>query len=242
MRRVPRARPTGTPPASRSSMPARSRPGAGSSSSTGLKGGARTLDEARARASIVLATLPLGWKNLKAMIIKPKVRGFVCVTAHPAGCAAHVDEWISHVKSKGPIPNGPRKVLVIGASTGYGLASRITAAFGSGAGDARHLLRAPVRGGPHSDSRLVQFDRVHEGGPRRRPLRAEHQRRRVLRRDQGPGAGDHQEGHGTGRPGRLLARVAPQDASEDGRRAQVRPEARRARRTPTRPSTPTRGS
>jgi enoyl-[acyl-carrier protein] reductase/trans-2-enoyl-CoA reductase (NAD+) len=67
------------------------------------------------------------------MIIKPKVRGFVCVTAHPAGCAAHVGEWISHVKSKGPIKNGPRKVLVIGASTGYGLASRVTAAFGSGA-------------------------------------------------------------------------------------------------------------
>ena len=67
------------------------------------------------------------------MIIKPKVRGFVCVTAHPAGCAAHVAEWISHVKSKGTIPNGPRKVLVIGASTGYGLASRVTAAFGSGA-------------------------------------------------------------------------------------------------------------
>jgi enoyl-[acyl-carrier protein] reductase/trans-2-enoyl-CoA reductase (NAD+) len=67
------------------------------------------------------------------MIIKPKVRGFVCVTAHPAGCAAHVGEWINHVKSKGPITNGPRKVLVIGASTGYGLASRVTAAFGSGA-------------------------------------------------------------------------------------------------------------
>jgi enoyl-[acyl-carrier protein] reductase/trans-2-enoyl-CoA reductase (NAD+) len=67
------------------------------------------------------------------MIIKPKVRGFVCVTAHPAGCAAHVGEWISHVKSKGPIKNGPKKVLVIGASTGYGLASRVTAAFGSGA-------------------------------------------------------------------------------------------------------------
>jgi enoyl-[acyl-carrier protein] reductase/trans-2-enoyl-CoA reductase (NAD+) len=67
------------------------------------------------------------------MIIKPKVRGFVCVTAHPAGCAAHVAEWINHVKSKGRIPGGPRKVLVIGASTGYGLASRVTAAFGSGA-------------------------------------------------------------------------------------------------------------
>lgn len=67
------------------------------------------------------------------MIIKPKVRGFVCVTAHPTGCAAHVQEWINYVKAKGPIKPGPKKVLVIGASTGYGLASRITAAFGSGA-------------------------------------------------------------------------------------------------------------
>jgi enoyl-[acyl-carrier protein] reductase/trans-2-enoyl-CoA reductase (NAD+) len=67
------------------------------------------------------------------MIIKPKVRGFVCVTAHPAGCAAHVNEWITYVKSKGFIANGPRKVLVIGSSTGYGLASRVAAAFGSGA-------------------------------------------------------------------------------------------------------------
>jgi len=65
------------------------------------------------------------------MIIKPRVRGFVCVTAHPDGCAAHVGEWITLVKAKGPITNGPKKVLVIGASTGYGLASRITAAFGS---------------------------------------------------------------------------------------------------------------
>src|SRR3954471_3365519 len=67
------------------------------------------------------------------MIIKPKVRGFVCVTAHPEGCAAHVQEWIDYVKSKGPIKHGPKKVLVIGASTGFGLSSRITAAFGSGA-------------------------------------------------------------------------------------------------------------
>ena len=67
------------------------------------------------------------------MIIKPKVRGFVCVTAHPEGCAAHVQEWIDYVKAKGPLQDGPKKVLVIGASTGYGLASRVTAAFGSGA-------------------------------------------------------------------------------------------------------------
>lgn len=67
------------------------------------------------------------------MIIKPKVRGFVCVTSHPDGCAAHVQEWIDYVKSRGPIQGGPRRVLVIGSSTGYGLASRVAAAFGSGA-------------------------------------------------------------------------------------------------------------
>jgi len=67
------------------------------------------------------------------MIIKPKVRGFVCVTAHPEGCAAHVQEWIAYVKAQGPIKHGPKKVLVIGASTGYGPASRPAAAFGSGA-------------------------------------------------------------------------------------------------------------
>jgi enoyl-[acyl-carrier protein] reductase/trans-2-enoyl-CoA reductase (NAD+) len=67
------------------------------------------------------------------MILRPKVRGFVCVTAHPVGCAAFVQEQIDYVKSKGLIKNGPKKTLVIGASTGYGLASRITAAFGSGA-------------------------------------------------------------------------------------------------------------
>ncbi|HEV2524692.1 MAG TPA: enoyl-ACP reductase FabV [Gammaproteobacteria bacterium] len=67
------------------------------------------------------------------MLIMPKVRGFVCTTAHPVGCEAHVQEQISYVKRQGAIANGPKKVLVIGASTGYGLASRITAAFGSNA-------------------------------------------------------------------------------------------------------------
>ncbi|HXA15099.1 MAG TPA: enoyl-ACP reductase FabV [Opitutaceae bacterium] len=67
------------------------------------------------------------------MVIKPKVRGFVCITAHPAGCAAHVQESIDYVRKKGPLTNGPKNVLVIGASTGYGLASRIATAFGSGA-------------------------------------------------------------------------------------------------------------
>lgn len=67
------------------------------------------------------------------MIVKPKVRGFVCVTAHPTGCAAHVQQQIDYVKSKGPIKDGPKNALILGASTGFGLASRITAAYGSGA-------------------------------------------------------------------------------------------------------------
>ncbi len=66
------------------------------------------------------------------MIIEPRMRGFICLTAHPDGCAQNVKNQISYVKSKGVI-NGPKKVLVIGASTGFGLASRITSAFGSNA-------------------------------------------------------------------------------------------------------------
>ena len=67
------------------------------------------------------------------MIIKPKIRGFICTTAHPAGCAAHVREQIAHVQKKGQLAAMPKRVLVIGASTGYGLASRIVPAFGGGA-------------------------------------------------------------------------------------------------------------
>ena len=70
------------------------------------------------------------------MIIKPRVRGFLCITTHPTGCDANVKRQIDYVKSRGSIANGPKRVLVIGASTGYGLSSRITAAFG---GDAATL-------------------------------------------------------------------------------------------------------
>lgn len=63
------------------------------------------------------------------MIIEPRMRGFICLTAHPDGCAQNVKNQIEYVKSKGKI-NGAKRVLVIGASTGFGLASRITSAFG----------------------------------------------------------------------------------------------------------------
>ena len=67
------------------------------------------------------------------MIIKPRVRGFMCITTHPTGCDANIKTQIDYVKSQGQIADGPKRVLVIGSSTGYGLASRISAAFGSGA-------------------------------------------------------------------------------------------------------------
>jgi enoyl-[acyl-carrier protein] reductase/trans-2-enoyl-CoA reductase (NAD+) len=66
------------------------------------------------------------------MIIEPRMRGFICLTSHPAGCEQNVKNQIEYIKSKGTI-DAPKKVLVIGASTGFGLASRITAAFGSNA-------------------------------------------------------------------------------------------------------------
>jgi enoyl-[acyl-carrier protein] reductase/trans-2-enoyl-CoA reductase (NAD+) len=72
-------------------------------------------------------------RNIDSMIIKPRVRGFLCITTHPSGCEANVKNQIDYVKSNGPVEGGPKRVLVIGASTGYGLASRITAAFGCGA-------------------------------------------------------------------------------------------------------------
>jgi len=67
------------------------------------------------------------------MVIKPKIRGFICTNAHPVGCEAHVNEQIAYVKSQTQADNKPKNVLVLGASTGYGLATRITAAFGNNA-------------------------------------------------------------------------------------------------------------
>lgn len=67
------------------------------------------------------------------MIIQPRTRGFICLTAHPEGALQTVKNQIEYIRSKGKIANGPKKVLVIGASTGFGIASRIAAAFGSDA-------------------------------------------------------------------------------------------------------------
>ncbi len=66
------------------------------------------------------------------MIVKPRIRGFICTTAHPLGCAESVDAQVRTVKAQAPLTHGPTRVLVLGCSAGYGLASRISAAFGAG--------------------------------------------------------------------------------------------------------------
>ncbi|MGY3052786.1 enoyl-[acyl-carrier protein] reductase/trans-2-enoyl-CoA reductase (NAD+) [Pedobacter sp. UYEF25] len=80
------------------------------------------------------------------MIIEPRMRGFICLTAHPEGCTQNVKNQINYVKSKGKI-DGPKKVLVIGASTGFGFSSRVTAAFGSGAATIGVFFEKPPQPG-----------------------------------------------------------------------------------------------
>ena len=80
------------------------------------------------------------------MIIEPRTRGFICLTAHPVGCEQNVLNQIDYVKSK-PAIDGPKKVLVIGASTGFGLASRITSAYGSNASTIGVFFEKPPQEG-----------------------------------------------------------------------------------------------
>lgn len=76
------------------------------------------------------------------MVIQPKIRGFICTTSHPVGCKEHVERQIRYVQSQ-PAVEGPRRVLVIGASTGYGLASRIAATFAMSADTVGVFLEKP---------------------------------------------------------------------------------------------------
>jgi enoyl-[acyl-carrier protein] reductase/trans-2-enoyl-CoA reductase (NAD+) len=84
------------------------------------------------------------------MIIEPRTRGFICLTSHPTGCEQNVINQIEHIKSKGKI-EGAKKVLVLGSSTGFGLASRITSAFGSDAATIGvYFDKPPTAGRPGS--------------------------------------------------------------------------------------------
>jgi len=107
-------------------------------------------------------------RTVGTMIIQPKIRGFICTTAHPAGCAANVQEQIDYVRAKGPIAGVPKKVLVIGASTGYGLASRIVPAFAGGAATLGIFFEKPGEEGRTGSAgwyNSVAFEKAaHEAG------------------------------------------------------------------------------
>ena len=79
------------------------------------------------------------------MIIRPKVRGFVCVTTHPTGCARNVQAQIAHAGDR-PLANPPRCALVLGSSTSYGLGSRVALAFGGRAATFGVFFDRPPRG------------------------------------------------------------------------------------------------
>ncbi|WPU92331.1 enoyl-ACP reductase FabV [Mucilaginibacter sabulilitoris] len=101
------------------------------------------------------------------MIIEPRIRGFICLTTHPKGCEQNVINQINYVKSKGAI-NGGKKALIIGASTGFGLASRITSAFGAGASTIGvYFEKPPAEGKPASAGwyNTAAFEKqAHEAG------------------------------------------------------------------------------
>src|SRR5579863_4794468 len=114
----------------------------------------------------------LGWPRRFALrydlsimplqIIKRRSRGFICVNAHPEGCRRNVERWIAGVR--GNIPNGaagPKNVLVIGASTGYGLASRIAAAWGCGAKTLGVFFERPPEGDKTATAGYYNTAAVH---------------------------------------------------------------------------------
>ena len=78
------------------------------------------------------------------MIVKPRIKGFICTTAHPAGCRRDVENQFAYARSRPLINRGPKKVLVIGASRGYGLATRITAAINCAADTLGVFLEMPA--------------------------------------------------------------------------------------------------
>ena len=101
------------------------------------------------------------------MIVKPRIRGFVCITAHPKGCEANVRKEIEVAKAARK-EGGPKKVLVVGSSTGYGLSTRIASAFSHDAATLGVFFERPsMKGKPASAGwyNSVAFEKAaHEAG------------------------------------------------------------------------------
>ena len=146
------------------------------------------------------------------LVIKPRVRGFICVTTHPAGCEANVRQQIDYVRKQGPIAGaqaraGDRRVhrLRPGRAHQRGLRRRRA--------DAGRVLRAPVRAIQAGHARLAQQRRLPQVRPGRGPVRPQHQWRCLLRRDQAPGHRGHPRRPGPGRPGGIQPGRAPQPSA-----------------------------
>lgn len=135
------------------------------------------------------------------MVVKPMIRNNICMNAHPQGCALHVREQIDYVR-KQPRFRGPRNALIIGGSAGYGLATRIAAAFGAGAGTLSVAFEKPA-----SEKRGATVgwytSEAFKGGGEGRPEGGEHLRRRLLLRNQGRGHSPDQRTLRTGGSGGL---------------------------------------
>ena len=121
------------------------------------------------------------------MIIKPRVKDYLCLTAHPEGCKKNVEDQIAYVKAQGEIPGDAKKVLVIGCSTGYGLASRIVAAFGCHADTLGIMFERPSNGrktaspGWYNTAHLNSLQTKKEFMPRRSMETRSQKKSKILR-------------------------------------------------------------
>ena len=156
-------------------------------------------------------------------VVKQRSRGFICVTAHPEGCARNVEQQIAAVKRNRPKSiSGPRSALVIGSSTGYGAGYADRRRLGFRRQDRRCLLRTSARRTKNRRGRILQHGRVPPLGPSARALCNRDQRGCVFRRGQAPSRRPRsprrrQVGLGRLQPGRASSRPSPHGRSVSGR-------------------------
>ncbi len=147
------------------------------------------------------------------MIIKPRIRGFICTTAHPKGCAAHVDEQIAAVKARGTVRQRSE------AGAGDRCIGRLRTRIANRqrvrcrCSDARRFVRESAGRRSHRDGGLVQQPRVRGARACGRAVCENARRRRVLRSDEGAGDRAHQERPRPDRSARVQPRIAGAPAS-----------------------------
>ena len=149
------------------------------------------------------------------IVLNRKVRGFICTTAHPVGVPENVRRQIEYVRKEART-GGPKRVLVVGSSTGYGLASRIELAFSSGAATLGVMFERPASGkrtasaGWYNTAAFEEF--AHADGLYAKTIR----RRRFFTRSKGTGRGGDRGGYGAGGHGGIQPLAAPRRTLADG--------------------------